>query len=147
MIRTFEGGPAITLANVEALEQRYQIQLPSAYREFLVQRNGGRPERDLFALPACRENPTPRIHFFFGIEDQIESANVAWNIDVFRERLGRHLVPIATTEGADKICLDLDTGQVKYWDGYSDKLLTAADSFESFIDKLHRDELSPEPVS
>jgi hypothetical protein len=128
---------------VRALEHRYGTCLPHAYRDFLLARNGGRPERDLFRVPGCMANPVARVHFFFGINDPVESCNLAWNIDVFEERLPRGMIPVGTTEGADKICLALDSGAIVYWDGYEDVVFPVSGSFEDFMASLFSDELSP----
>ena len=146
MLRTIEAGPKILPSNVAVLEQHYGVCLPAAYREFLLARNGGRPERDLFPVPGCQASPVARVHFFFGINDPVESCSLSWNIDLFRERLETNLLPIATTEGADKICIILDTGAVMFLDGYSDSLTSyrVASSFEAFLDVLYRDENSPQ---
>lgn len=145
MLRTIESGPQISVTDVAALEQRYGLGLPTSYRNFLLTRNGGRPERDLFRVPGCDANPVARIHFFFGINDPVESCSLSWNIDTFAERLGGDLVPIATTEGADKICLSR-IGSVVYWDGYSPSptIYTVSPDFETFLTSLYRDENSPD---
>ena len=143
ILQTVEGGPQLRMSDIETLERRLGISLPRTYRDFLVRGNGGRPERDLFAVLGCTANPVARIHLFFGINDPIDSCNVTWNVEVLRERLPKELIPIATTEGADKICLASDTGAIVYWDGYSNELFPVARSFDAFVDSLFRDDLSP----
>ncbi len=112
--------------------------------------NGGRPERDLLMIPGREGDPTARIHLFFGLNDPVESCNLDWNLEVFRERIPAGLLPIATTEGVDKICLSVAgvrAGALFYWDGYARagerNLYFLAKDFASFISSLQADELSP----
>ncbi|XXF80980.1 SMI1/KNR4 family protein [Myxococcaceae bacterium GXIMD 01537] len=149
-VHTSEGGPPLSEAELRSFEQEHGLTLPACYRAFLLATNGGRPERDLFALKGLEGNPFGRIHVFFGLNDSIESCNLDWNLDVFRQRIPPGLLPIATTEGADKICLSVagvDTGRVFYWDaharGAENSLYLLASDFGSFATALQSDELSP----
>lgn len=150
LLRTFEGGPPLREEDVTRFELRFGRVLPTAYRQFLLATNGGRPERDLFAIQSIEGHPAGRIHVFFGLNDPVESCNLDWNLEVFGDRIPTGLLPIATTEGADKICLSLDdkrSGRVLYWDGSAQAseptLHVLADDFASFVSSLQADELSP----
>ncbi len=101
MLRTREGGPSISRPEIDLFEKRHGLLLPPSYREFLLQRNGGRPERDLFAVVGFGANPVARVHFFFGIGDPVVSCDLDWNVAEYRDRIPPGLLPIATTEGAD----------------------------------------------
>jgi hypothetical protein len=142
MLRTIEAGPAISRHDVEVFERSYGVDLPDAYREFLALRNGGRPERDLVAVPGCSANPVARIHFFFGIGYPLECYDILWNIDVYGDRIPKGHIPIATTEGSDMICLS-PSEEVVYWDGYKYAVFPVARTFEEFVALLHGDERSP----
>jgi hypothetical protein len=106
--------------------------------------NGGRPEMDRFDVPSCSGNPTPRIHFFFGVDDSSESYDLAGNVAVY-QLLPPGMIAIASTEGADLICL-APSGAIVFWDGYDEsrRLHDVAPSFEAFLAKLRRDDDSPE---
>lgn len=149
-LRTFEGGPPLNPEDLRAFERTHELDLPSAYREFLLATNGGRPERDVLTIVGLERNPLGRIHFFFGLNDPVESCNLDWNLVVFRDRIPAGLLPIATTEGTDKICLAVGRerpGTVFYWDGNAQagerNLHVLADDFASFLSSLQADELSP----
>lgn len=149
-MKTVEGGPVLSGEEIAALESKNGITLPDSYRAFLLETNGGRPERDLFTVPGYDANPVGRVHFFFGLNDSVQSCNLDWNREVFADRIPEHMLPIATTEGVDKICISLasDTlGAVYFWDGYGGagrgNLHLVAESFDRFLEKLHRDEHSP----
>jgi SMI1/KNR4 family protein SUKH-1 len=150
-LRTIEGGPRLTEGNILDLERRFGFALPRAYRSFVLRTNGGRPERDLFPVPGFQRNPIGRIHFFFGINDPVESCNLDWNKNIYSGRIPSTMLPIATTEGADKICLAVmgdELGAVYYWDGYAEgrasaNLYPVAESFDKFVDLLWADAGSP----
>jgi len=149
-LQTIEGGPPLNEEDVRSFEKNHGLALPTDYKEFLLATNGGRPERDLFTIEGLEGDSPFRIHFFFGLNDPIASCNLDWNLTVFRERLPTGLLAIATTEGADKICLVVAgarAGTLCYWDGHARaserNLYFLADDFSSFISSLHADELSP----
>lgn len=150
LLRTFEGGPPLNEEDVRSFERKSGLALPASYKEFLLATNGGRPERDLFMLNGLEGNPLGRIHIFYGLNDPIPSCNLDWNLEVFRERIPVNLLPIATTEGADKICLLVAgdrPGAIFYWDGHARtgerNLYFLANDFASFLSSLQADEVSP----
>ncbi len=106
MVQTTEGAPPTTADAIAEFEGRQRLALPEPYKAFLLARNGGRPERDLFEVPNSQGSPVARIHFFFGLGDTEESCDLDWNHEVFSDRISAECLPIATTEGADKICLE-----------------------------------------
>jgi SMI1-KNR4 cell-wall len=140
-MRTREAAKPATPKAVESFERRFGLALPKAYREFLVMANGGRPERDLVTVPGCVGSPYARIHFFFGIGHPMECYDLAWNFEQASD-LPSGLLPIATTEGADMLCLT-PSGSVVFWDGYDNAVFPIAESFEGFLEQLYRDDLSP----
>jgi hypothetical protein len=143
MLKTYEAGPPVSEATVHAFETKYSIKRPGSYRDFLLASNGGRPELDLDPIPGLTEDPVPRLHFFFGLNDPIESCNLDWNRDVFSDRIPLELLLIGTTEGADKLCLSLRSGEINHWDGNEGTFYPVARSFDEFVSILSRDELSP----
>ena len=149
-LQTVEGGPPLSEEDLQSFEKKHHLSLPTAYKEFLLATNGGRPERDLFTINGLEGNPLGRIHLFFGLRDPVEACNLDWNLDVFRDRIPEDLLPIATTEGTDKLCMltaGERAGAVFYWDGHAQvgeyNLHALADDFTSFIAALRADALSP----
>ena len=150
LLQTLEGGPPLNEEDVRSFERNHDLVLPASYKKFLLATNGGRPVRDLFSITGFEGNSFGRIHIFFGLNDPIASCNLDWNLDVFRDRIPAALLPIATTEGVDKICLRVaggQTGAIFYWDGHARagkrNLYFLADDFASFVSSLHADEVSP----
>jgi ankyrin repeat protein len=78
-IEMTETGPSLTLADIALFERETKIELPPAYRGFLLKANGGRPDPDRCRLPASffdeeededededeedRDGSLPSIHF------------------------------------------------------------------------------------
>lgn len=146
MLSTIENGPRISNEIVNEFERRHGIQLPGSYRKFLLVHNGGRPVRDLIVVPGCKASPTARIHFFHGIGGSLgfQCYDLDWNIKTCADLYEKGLLPIASTEGADMICIFLPSGEVVFWDGYEQvPVYPLAVNFEEFICKLYSDELSP----
>lgn len=149
MLTTRNGGPLVTEEQVRLFEQANSLSLPAAYRSFLMARNGGRPERDVFCVPGCKGSPTARLHFLFGIGHPIRSYDLHWNLVVFGDRIPGELLPIGTTEGADLLCLgvkDSRAGQVVFWDGYQEtgnRFYSVAPSIDEFFGLLSVDSDSP----
>ncbi|MGK4000048.1 SMI1/KNR4 family protein [Sorangium sp. So ce1024] len=141
MVRTREAAGPVTCADVEGVERRLGVALPADYREFLLSRNGGRPERDLVSVPMCEASPYARIHFFFGVNHPLECYDLVWNVENGAE-LPAGLIPIAATEGADVFCLN-SAGGVVFWDAYGSSLFPVSESFGGFLSQLYSDELSP----
>jgi SMI1-KNR4 cell-wall len=142
-------GPVITGVDIRRFEETYRLRFPDDYKAQMLMYNGGQPERDLFAVVDCEANPIARVHYFFGIGYPMECYDLGWNYDVFNGRIPNKLIPIATTEGADQICLCVrgpDYGSVVYWDGYAEsrqRIFSVADTFYLFCSMLFRDEHSP----
>ncbi|NTX00483.1 SMI1/KNR4 family protein [Myxococcus sp. CA040A] len=150
LMQTTEGGPPLSEETVQLFEAQHGIKLPRQFREFLLATNGGRPERDLFQIDGFKGNPHGRIHLFFGLHDPVESCNLDWNLRVFEGRIPAWLLPIATTEGADKVCLATsggDEGGIYYWDAHAlpgtNSTYLLAENFGSFVVALQSDTLSP----
>lgn len=140
-----ECGPAISERDIEAFEVRHGIKLPASYKSFLLVHNGGQPERDLIPVSGCAANPIARIHFFFGINILPECYDLSWNLWVFSDRIPHEMMAIATTEGADQICMKIrgsHHGSILYWDGYIEegvRLFSLAENFDSFLNMLYKD--------
>ena len=135
-------GPKLKLEKLSNLEAKIQAKLPSAYRDFLLQFNGGVPwpnnTIDVQNLPS---SPTD-VQVFFGIGRSIKTTNVAWNLDLIDERCPNHrAVPIACDSGGNLFCLNLvgDTAdKVVYFDlGAVDcALYLVASSFAEFVQRI-----------
>jgi hypothetical protein len=141
-----ESAPAVPKEHIDQLESEMGVVLPAAYKQFLLEHNGGRPTPNAFPIEGMENNPFGVIQVFFGLGDEIESCDLRWNREVFRDRLPPNLFPIACDDGSDLICLSLrgrDGGAILFWDGQAEgsppsccNVYRIAASFSEFINGL-----------
>ena len=63
-----DAGPVLSVADIEALEQRLGTSLPEDYRQFLLESNGGTPERAAFRVG---DEPEFWVDYFYRIDDHL----------------------------------------------------------------------------
>ncbi len=125
------------------MEKTLGSQLPSDYREFLLQYNGGVPETNEFTI--ADTNNASGVNEFMGVEG-IESQK-----RILGDRFPDNVVPIAYAEGGNLVCIALvgnDRGKVYFWDhelkaGSGDissweNMFLIASSFRQFWELLRR---------
>jgi hypothetical protein len=151
-----EGNPPTSLATIEDFERKHVL-LPGLYKEFLLAANGGRPTSSIFPITGMALNPDGSIQFFFGIGNQrwpgYDLTNVLQELG---DRIPSGIIPIATTDTGEYLCLDLREGgeRVVFWDRVhfwgmgewrESDLYHVADSFEEFLASLRPDDLLGPP--
>jgi len=92
---------------VRKFEKELGMPLPPAYRAFLLRCNGGRPDPDFFPIRGLENNPFGGLHYFWGLDLEIESCNLDWTYRTYRGRMPSNLLAIAGTGMGDEICLSL----------------------------------------
>src|SRR5687767_2580603 len=110
--RTEEAGPVISELDVRRFERDAKLVLPEDYRAFLLRHNGGRPVPAGFTLTLGGEAMCWRIHFFFGLNDPVESCPLQWNFDITHETRPPGTLPIADDEGGNMLYLRWDKPDV-----------------------------------
>ena len=139
-------GPKVTETAIGKIEARVGAPLPSDYRRFLLQSNGGVPTPDVIDVEGLPGSPTD-VQVFFGIGRSVESSCLDWNLATLAGRLEAGLLPIACDSGGNVFCLSLrqpELGSVLYCDlqavfgdlKASPELFHVSSSFRSFMDKL-----------
>ena len=136
---------------VAAFESRLGAALPSEYREFLLECNGGRPVDDL-----CVETPAAEAlggivvdHFYSLGKGEDDVYDLDWNRRM--EGPPSAFLPIADDPAGNLLALALvgaDAGSVYFWDHETDELTRVATSFSALLDELTAcaDELPPHQV-
>jgi len=136
-----EAGEAVTPEEVEAFEKKLGHPLPSAYRDFLLAHNGGRPIPSVIDIDDCPSGAID-VQVFLGLTGQFESETLEWSWDVFRERIPERLLPIADDSFGNLFCLSLtgnDAGQVLFLDRYEEsesRPYFVAKDFPEFLSKI-----------
>ena len=137
-----------TLARVDEFEQFIQAKLPTDYRQFLIDFNGGLPSSDIslyrskFELPGGSEIEVSQ---FFTLNDghavvrslrsDVEE-NVGW--------LGMTSICIGADDFGNLICLDCETGQLEWlllearFSLDFSRIFQLQVSFSDFIDQLEK---------
>lgn len=116
MFRLENPGTPLTEPDVAELEQRLNFRLPSSYRRFLLDYDGGAPDPNCVEIPEFGETD---VQVFFGVRRDIETSRISWNLDSLKERLPDRVVPIACDSGGNVFCLSArsyDAGAVLYFD-------------------------------
>jgi len=141
MIAIANPGPQIDGGRVVEIETAIGGKLPASYRDFLLRRNGGRPQPDIIDIDGLPGGSTD-IQIFFGVGRSVETSNLSWNIAFIRKRLPeRPLLPIACDSGGNIFCLDIVgefSGRVVYCDlsGVDVISYEVASTFEAFLEKI-----------
>ena len=147
LLRTEEAGPKISDSDVASLEKKLGTRLPTAYREFLLAHNGGRPIPAGFPLMLLGRSLPWRVHFFYAIRDSEESTDIDYNLELTRHTRPRGVIPIASDEGGRKIYLGIgpeNYNQV-FFGGFPEpggivQLTPIAARFEEFLSGLEDSE-------
>lgn len=139
-VRLSETGLRITEENLTELEGELKTTLPSEYRSFLQETNGGLPSPFVVDVEGAPESPTD-VQVFFGLARVVESSDLRWNLRTFGGRLPAELLPIACDSGGSLFCLSLralDAGSIIFADlaQGTPTYYFVADSISSFLSKL-----------
>jgi cell wall assembly regulator SMI1 len=105
-------------SDLKRIEDKMGRPLPEPYRAFLLAHNGGRPEPDTIDVPARHFNRT-NVEVFHGLDDNVESNDLLWNLDALEGCLENNLLPIAADCGGSIFVLVMDNddyGHVIYFE-------------------------------
>jgi hypothetical protein len=150
MFPTMHGETSATATTdliIDEFEKSRNIRLPSLYRTFLKDTNGGIPDRRIYPITGMIDNPYGGIQCFFGFNKEIETDNIDSNYDFYVGGFPHGIVPIAANGGGDYVCLDLRNGndRVAFWDKRhfwgtgewrESDLYHVANTFENFLAAL-----------
>lgn len=142
---------AVSEDAIAAFEQRIGVPLPDDYRSFMLAHNGGKPSRKAFVYKDFSGPYTDSaVRYFFAFtSNQDKSIRGNYGIYVGGSRVPRDLVPIATDEGGNLVCIAVkgpNVGKIYFWDHEEeaeegqqasyDNLYLVADSFNEFLENL-----------
>ena len=124
--------PKITEIQINELERYLNCILIKEYKAFLLRNNGGRPNKNLFRT-SNGEYETD-VQFFYGINGGVYDLKT--NFDVFKERIPKQRIPIGTDSLGNQILLDLEKGNVLFFDHEQETETFISDSFNLFLNEL-----------
>ena len=133
-------GKRLTEEDWADLEKESKVTLPSEYRLFLLENNGGLPKPFVVDVEGASGSPTD-VQVFFGIARTIESSDLRWNRRIVSDRVPADLLPIACDSGGSLFCLSLrvrDAGSIIFVDleQGDPAFYFVADGIDSFLAKL-----------
>jgi hypothetical protein len=143
MAISFTQGPEqIDNEQLNALQTRFNVPFPAAYREFLLQYNSAAPEPNVFQS----EKLTTSVEYFFGVSTNRDHDLRTQNEVIYAGRLPARVLAIALAGGGNLICLRSSDNGIYFWDheresagdlppGFSNMTRLAV-SFEEFLQRL-----------
>jgi hypothetical protein len=128
------------------LEQKIRSALPDAYRQFLLQHNGGKPDRRIFSFVENGRESTDAVRCFYADCDHT-LYSIDKKMQVYSGRIPDGCLPIACDPFGNQLLLSVaadDYGVIYFWDheressraGGKDSLCLLASSFEEFVESL-----------
>lgn len=148
-----EPNPPLAECDLDAFEAKWSLTLPADYRSFLLKTNGGRPVPDTFVLAGHPTQPISGVRAFLGIGASTETEDIEVHLREEMVGVPAPVLPIASTESVDLICLDLrQATNVVFWDRHSywgtqvwreEQFFMIAPSFSDFLGRLKNLSLPP----
>ncbi|MFS7423349.1 SMI1/KNR4 family protein [Carnobacterium maltaromaticum] len=144
MVKIKSDGSNLSLEELKKFEQKNDISLSSEYEEFLLQYNGGYPDKSIFKIKGNEEEYESVLNVFYGIGDMYD--NLQKNIDFSDELLEVGFLPIADDPGGNQICIGISEkhyGKIYFWEhelgneNELENLFYVSDSFINFLNSLH----------
>jgi hypothetical protein len=150
LCKILEPNAPVDADRISSFEERHEISLPKAYRDFLLRHNGGQPEPAAFPIEGMPDNPYGGVQAFFGLDANLLTEDLDLVLADLAGLIPAGILPIACTDGDDFVCLDLRrlTGPVVYWDRVpfwgenvwdERDLYPVADDFGTFLNELYDD--------
>ena len=154
MITFYETKPALSLSQIEEVENYISLKFPNEYKQHLLRYNGGYCEPNVFSFDENGHLTNSNVDWFLAIYSG-EYNNLKSYLDWYKideKRLPVNILPIAHDPGGNLICIDAADGKVYFWDhekevdytvsddsDYSN-LCLIANSFNEFLAGLREDE-------
>ncbi|UYZ63417.1 SMI1/KNR4 family protein [Hymenobacter weizhouensis] len=139
-------GP-VNPADIAEFEETNEITLPSDYKDFLLQHNGGRP---LYSKVAGTD---VEVKWLYSMIEEPAWASLFNALDVYEGRIPSWYMPIGTDSGGNLYIMSLykkNKGVIAFWrheeeaeengSDYFENLTHIADSFTEFVHLLQPNE-------
>lgn len=108
-------------------------QLPTEYRTFLIESNGGRPKPNIFKT--LGEEYESDIQFLFGITTG--NYDLRENFQRLKNIIPFEVIPIAIDSGGSPILLDLNSKEIYFFDLDTEVKYLISENFKTFITGLY----------
>lgn len=148
VVQRIDGAAEMTEGKLQEFEDKYQCKLPTDYRRFLLQHNGGFPSPDCVMIKEDGRTTATDVFCFHCLGDERPWANLEWHCKAFDGRLPKDTLPIGHDSCGNLWLLNVapdQDGSIAFWDHGSFDTFDETDfaawprvanSFQEFIDGL-----------
>ncbi|MCM3170799.1 MULTISPECIES: SMI1/KNR4 family protein [unclassified Paenibacillus] len=132
----------VSLEQIENFENTTNIKLPTLYRDFLLEYNGGRVQPNVFKISS--DEGESALNIFYGIGSM--RSNLEKKFDFFDDILEIGFIPIASDSGGNQVCLGVTEEfyeQIYFWihdeeyDEAMENMFFLAKNINEFIGSLY----------
>lgn len=145
MTKILSENPKISLQDIKQFAQEYDIVLPKQYVEFLLEYNGGFPQKSGFNI--SDDEGESLVNKFYGIGDM--KSNLGKVFEILEGEIPEDFISIANDPAGNEILLGVsgeNHGKVYFWihdrvpEEVMDNMFILADSFYEFFVNLYESE-------
>ncbi|OBW59799.1 SMI1 / KNR4 family protein [Solibacillus silvestris] len=145
MTKMLSVNPKISLQDIKQFEQEYEVTLPKQYVDFLLEYNGGFPQKSNFKLPD--DEGESLVNKFYGIGDM--KSNLGKVFVVLEGEIPEDFISIGNDPGGNEILLGVNgeyQGKVYFWihdiepEDEMDNMFILAGNFTEFFNNLYESE-------
>ncbi|MGF2773327.1 SMI1/KNR4 family protein [Bacillus cereus] len=147
MVKIESSHKKLSIEEIEKFEIENGVKLTEKYKEFLLQWNGGYPERSIFNI--SDELGKSVLNVFNGIGDMYD--NLEKVIDIYEFRLAKGFISIADDSAGNVICLGTEEPyyeKIYFWDHGQESedpddmsnMYFLANDIDEFLDNLYEDD-------
>ncbi len=131
----------ITVEDLEKFEIKYNVKLPKQYKNFLVEFNGGYPQKSGFEI--SKEEGKSLVNRFYGIGDM--KCNLGQVFEYLDGELPEGFISIGDDPGGNEICIGVNSEyyeKIYFWAHDSERdeemsnMFFLANDFDSFFEGL-----------
>lgn len=119
MLKSLPDVAQLTESYLHSFEKERSLKLPSEYREFVLDHNGGFPSPNCVIFEEDGRRTASDVLCFFALNDERSWASVEWHLEILADRLPESTLPIARDAHGNLWLLSLrkeDTGAVYFWE-------------------------------
>jgi hypothetical protein len=150
-IKFEKSAPQISANELNEFERQLQVSLPEDYKTFVLNNNGGRPDKSCFTTG--NDVSSSDLDWLFSFEVGESHISIFRNIFLFKDRIPNDLLPIGRDPFGNLICIGLEDklGKIYFWDHEEEadddekstytNVYKISDSFVDFINMLYKYDL------
>ncbi|WP_430535384.1 SMI1/KNR4 family protein [Listeria rocourtiae] len=135
----------IASKDIEAFESKHGLHLPQEYKAFLLEFNGGYPEKSNFII--SDDEGVSLVNKFYGIGE--ESGDLGETFEILEGEIPDGFISIADDPAGNEICIGTEKSKYKekvyFWrhdmesDSEMDNMFLLAEDLQTFLNKLYGD--------